>query len=403
MRRFICLTMISAILFGAGLLAGQGVPGHSRQPSVAIDKVEPATETVPSSPRGTLNVDSPDPPFSTISDSRDLESAKKDQLTSSIVEIEKSTTEPPESSPEERRQVRELILRIFPDANADTVEVWVESYTGMELGEVEFVLEQKRAASGSLDSQLSNGLLAPIPAPLEMASDVSSAQHVIGQAMKSVTLNLRNSMAAGYRKIVVVPEAVSNTQPINEATSNPFHVTTFRSMQIGRLISSPAGTHVAIASADEHYFFGLNENQVTRRGDFALLPDRRLGLITSQGTFSLKNSAPLPVDAVGLRITSAGEILYDDASGNSLSAGSIELACVKRLDDLSTLDGVVFQCPAGSKWEIVTAQVANLVENRLELSNVDYKEEILVLGQLKAMLTTDFMAGQIGKTSETTF
>ena len=160
---------------------------------------------------------------------------------------------------------------------------------------------------------------------------------------------------------------------------------------------------MAIASADEHYFFGLNENQVTRRGDFALLPDRRLGLLTSEGTFSLKNSAPLPVDAVGLRITSAGEILYDDASGNSLSAGSIELACVKRLDDLSTLDGVVFQCPAGSKWETVTAQVANLVENRLELSNVDYKEEILVLGQLKAMLTTDFMAGQIGKTSETTF
>jgi hypothetical protein len=274
---------------------------------------------------------------------------------------------------------------MFPDAKPDTISVWAEAYDGMDLGEVEFILEQKRAMSGTLDSEIATAMLGtPLGTTSANALLSPDTMSPIVEAQNAIRMNLQGAWSSGYRRTVVIPEAVNTHDPAGLVSATPRQVTMFRSFETGRLQPSPVPTHVAIGSKNGALMFCLEGNLFTRRGDFQRLADGRLGLVTSSGSYALKDSTPIPESTTTIEVTPMGEIFYD-ADGQPTSAGHVGIVELSKLNRLQTVDGVFFnsETPAGSP---ATGLEADLSIHQLEMSNVNRSDDTQLLELLNTEL-----------------
>jgi flagellar basal body rod protein FlgG len=149
----------------------------------------------------------------------------------------------------------------------------------------------------------------------------------------------------------------------------------FRSFDAGRTVTSPMPLHLAIVGTETSCMFCLEGDRYTRRGDFRLLADRRLGIVTPSGEFAAKNSPVIPDNVTRLRIHSNGQITFNEASGVVAEAGRIELVRFDSMEHLTTDDGVFFSCNSGGVPQVVPPTESVLLVGQLELSNVNQSDE----------------------------
>ncbi len=409
MQQFLAFAVASAVLFTAGLIAGQGVnpSDKSLQPEVAAANVAAANsaseDAASQNSVGSVTTDVVDEttekpmpsPIINASHQRQEEVTDRFFFSSSADAAKASETAPKQdtelapstvaTNPEARRQLESLIRRMFPDAKPDTISVWAEAYDGMDLGEVEFILEQKRAMSGSLDSEIATAMLGT-PLGTTSADTLLSPDTIspIVEAQNSIRMNLQCVWSSGYRRTVVIPEAVNKQSFAGIVSATPRQVTMFRSFETGRLQPSPVPTHVAIGSKNGALMFCLEGNIYTRRGDFQRLDDGRLGLVTSSGSYALKDSTVIPESATTIAITELGEIFYN-ADGQPASAGHVGIVELPELNRLQTVDGVFFTSET-PKVSSVSALDAELTIHQLEMSNVNRSEDTQLLELLNTEL-----------------
>ena len=417
MQQFIAFAVASAALFSAGLIAGQGVSPIDETALASVTATSAAAQDPApndAAPKDSIDtsiagvpeemVEKPMPsPIMNASHQRQEEvtdryffsSVDAAVDTAKPVEVAKTQETAPQqnaesfpaivaANPEARRQLESLIRRMFPDAKPDTISVWAEAYDGMDLGEVEFILEQKRAMSGSLDSEIATAMLGtPLGTSSAEALLSPDTMSPITAAQNAVRMNLQSAWSSGYRRTVVIPEAVSNQSLAGIVSSTPRQVTMFRSFETGRLQPSPIPTHVAIGSKNGALMFCLDGNMFTRRGDFQRLEDGRLGLVTSTGSYALKDSTPIPESTTRIEITPMGEILYD-ADGQSNSAGHVGIVELSELNRLQTVDGVFFTSETPME-SAATGLEAELTTHHLEMSNVNRSDD----SQLLELLNTE--------------
>ena len=406
MQQFLAFAIASAVLFTAGLIAGQGVNPSDESvlaPATVPNAASEDNVSKDSAPGGTTQIPDEAPekpmPSAVMNASHQRQEEVTDRYFFSSVDAATETSETSETAskqdiesatptvaadPEARRQLESLIRRMFPDAKPDTISVWAEAYDGMDLGEVEFILEQKRAMSGSLDSEIATAMLGT-PLGTNSAAALLSPQAAspIGEAQNAIRMNLQCAWSSGFRRMVVIPEAVNNQSHAGIVSSAPRQVTMFRSFETGRLQPSPVPTHVAIGSKNGALMFCLEGNMFTRRGDFQRLADGRLGLVTSTGNYALRDSTPIPESITSIEITPMGEIYYD-ANGQPTSAGHVGIVELSDLNRLQTVDGVFFTSET-LKESAVTASEVELVTYVLELSNVNRSDD----AQLLELLNTE--------------
>ncbi len=410
MQRILVLSAFAALLFGVGLLAGQGV--HSPDESLKL--------ATPQSPPGMDNAES-DSPFqarefpivnashkSIIDEGAEFESAAS--LSEDFAQTaELQTAQLQTDNPENRSKTLELIKKVFPDADAEIAEIWADSYSGMDLAEVEFILEQKRAMSGGLNSPIFSGITSypSLSAPSSgsasanstalMAQEAGALETSLRAAIDKLDRNLASAWSIGYCQMIVLPEAIQDSQsPGMPRPDTP--VTTLRDFSPGKIIGSPVPTHAAIANGGGREMFVLEGDLFTRRGDFQLLPDRKLGLATSHGCYPLKNSPVIPEDAIGLHIfreqgtaMTSDELLklkirYKIASGEVVTAGEIDIVEIAELDRLTTTDGVIFATQSTELNPLISTYRCGAGTCVLELSNVDRAETLELRQLLQSML-----------------
>ena len=409
MQQFVAFAAASAVLFTAGLIAGQGVDRSDEtvSPPVTVSSPTTATDVTPDDSAVITEQETPDEPLAKPMPSPIMNASHQQQeevtdhyffssvdgTANSTSSSQSSTEQTAETStaqitvanPEARRQLESLILRMFPDAAAETVAAWADAYSDMDLGEVEFILEQKRSLSGSLDSEIATAMLGtPLGATTAESLLSPQAMSPIVEAQNAVRSNLQSAWSSGYRRTVVIPEAVSNQSIPGSNALTPRQVTMFRSFETGQLQPSPVPTHVAIASKNGALMFCLDGNLFTRRGDFQRLADGRLGLVTSLGSYALKDSTPIPESVTSIEITTSGEIMYD-AEGQPVSAGLVGIVELSELNRLQTVDGVFFTSETLNASSVPAAN-AELTTYQLEMSNVNRTDDTQLLELLNTEL-----------------
>ncbi|RLS76259.1 MAG: hypothetical protein DWI00_06645 [Planctomycetota bacterium] len=409
MQQFVAFAVASAVLFTAGLIAGQGVDRSDEtvSPPVTVSSPTTATDVTPDDSAVITEQETPDEPLAKPMPSPIMNASHQQQeevtdhyffssvdgTANSTSSSQSSTDQTTETStaqitvanPEARRQLESLILRMFPDAAAETVAAWADAYSDMDLGEVEFILEQKRSLSGSLDSEIATAMLGtPLGATTAESLLSPQAMSPIVEAQNAVRSNLQSAWSSGYRRTVVIPEAVSNQSIPGSIALTPRQVTMFRSFETGQLQPSPVPTHVAIASKNGALMFCLDGNLFTRRGDFQRLADGRLGLVTSSGSYALKDSTPIPESVTSIEITTSGEIMYD-ADGQPVAAGYVGIVELSELNRLQTVDGVFFTSETLNASSVPAAN-AELTTYQLEMSNVNRTDDTQLLELLNTEL-----------------
>jgi len=288
---------------------------------------------------------------------------------------------------DQRTAIRSLIHQHFPHTDAVDVEIWVETYADMNLDEIAFVLEQKRLTSktiGVRDSASLTSLLPSVTHPVLATQFHSSPEQSSEIAIRAVETNLRSAYSLGFRRTVVLPEAITDSKSSFAAQTQSVSTTSFRSFQSGTLISSPIGTHVALTN-EHSTMFWLEGNCLTRRGDFQVLADRRLGIVTRNEEIAAAESTPLPEGATDVQVSQNGTIQFKDAAGETCEAGQIALCSVKDLAAMKSADGVFFTVrDAGDVMRRGDAS-AFLLTKMLEQSNVDPVSENSLLTLLKSL------------------
>ena len=389
MAKWITVALVAGLLFSAGLYAGHSVPFSNVLATGLKTQSNSAPVVVNQDLAGNASAASytknSDVPFSLISRAERV--ADADVRTAGLDdrrETDGTSAEVPDIavSDAERAAIRKLILQHFPNTDSDLAEIWVETYAGMDLDEINFVLEQKKQTSSELGAGLSI-----LPAPSQstaMGRSTAKQESSLEGDVACVTTNLRSAYSLGYRRMVVLPEAVDTSASFTDHERRNIPSTRFRSFESGPLIQSPIATHVALSN-ESSVMFCLEGNRVTRRGDFQILADRRLGIITSSGEFAADGSTPLPEVVNDIQILQNGTVRFSNATGETLEAGRIAVCSISNLADLQTSDGVLFLASDADQIMVMEDPVSVLRRNSLEQSNVNRMDENSLLDHLKSL------------------
>ncbi|MBC7964295.1 MAG: hypothetical protein H7Z17_00090 [Fuerstia sp.] len=372
MTKWITIAVAAALLFSAGLLAGHSVPFAKVQATGADDESSPEPGFGPK-PASDMSADSTD--ASSISFiSHANPSDNEEQRTAELV---------PGGAPGSghRSAVRNLVQQYFPNTDASVIDAWVETYSDMSLDEVTFILEQKRRTSNEIGTAFS---MPSLSHPAQTVQSPSESDQAEDATIQMVEANLRAAYSLGYRRMVVLPEAFAHSESQSADKPRSVPATSFRSFESGALIGSPIATHVALTKEDS-MMFCLEGNRLTRRGDFQLLSDRRLGIVTSGEEMASAESTPLPDDATDVLISQNGTIQFRNAAGETGEAGRITVSCVKDLADLQSDDGVFFTASDAGHLTRHEDASAFVLLKTLEQSNVDRSYENSLLEHLKSL------------------
>ena len=306
-------------------------------------------------------------------------------------EVKERTSGSPgnERSPDERRAaILKLIQGQFPDTDAEVAAVWAETFGEMDPDEIRFILEQKRRISTELGSAVT---LPPLDtSPIPIAEPLSSTpESSINAAACMVQRNLQSAWSLGYCRMAVCLEASNDPESLSADETRHLPVTSFRCFESGPLIQSPIPTHVALTKSSST-MFRMDAGRLTRRGDFCLLRNRRLGIVTRSGELACAESMPIPEDAINIRVATSGLVQYQNAAGETCEAGRISVCSVINPAELQSEDGVIFESQNVDNPVLHVDSADFLQPNTLEQSNVDQTYESLLLTYLKSLTQTSF-------------
>ena len=386
MAKWITVGTVAALLFAAGLIAGHSVPfgDSSSNTGRAESPIVPHTTADNASSFG--GKDSSVPARTQTSNSAAQAGSEPISFvshtnTADPSEFQSVEMQPAAASSEHRAAIRQLIERHLPGTDASVAEIWVETYADMDLEELEFILEQKRQSPHMVSSELSLPPLSEVPA---VGRDSQESDFSVDVVARVVQGNLRGAWSVGYRRMVVLPEAPWNRESPADAEFRGLRTTRFRSFEPGSLMKSPIPTHVALSN-ESLVMFRLDDDTLTRRGDFQILADRRLGIVTSRWERASADSIPLPETATQVYVAANGTIKWLNAAGDTGEAGRITVCRVTDLSQLQTDDGVFFTTSNVSFITSLDNASAFLRTNALEQSNVDRVHEESLLSYLRSL------------------
>ena len=373
MAKWITVAIVAALFFSAGLFAGHSVPFTKALATAPTAKINsgPASAVQKTTSEVTMESSVPNDanPASFVSHAAPVDSAEF--RTAEM--IEEST-----AGREHRAAIQNLIRQHFPDMDADVAEIWVETYAEMSLDEIIFILQQKRSASNEI------GTGASLPDLLVTELLASNPEQTVDVAVRMVKSNLQSAYALGFRRMVVLPEAISDPESLTDEEKRCTPTTSFRSFESGPLVRSPIATHVALTK-ESSVMFLLEGNRLTRRGDFRLLKDRRLGVVSRCGEMASAESTPIPEDATEVQIAADGTIHFENATGETGQAGRIAVCSVTDLENLQSDDGVFFTVSDHGAVTMREDAADFLLTNTLEQANVDRSYENSLLAHLKLL------------------
>ena len=276
--------------------------------------------------------------------------------------------------------VRQQIQLAFPDADAETIDAWSETLQDLSSREIAEILMQKKALSGSLNSLLPPSLQTP---PITTSQSAVPAHNSVDTLSAVLMRNLQNAHCPGYRRLVLLPQPVTAASVSADSHLVNSEQTLFWSFQPGRSIHSPLPLHVSLGE-DTSLMFQLEGNILSRRGDFQLLPDRRIGLNTPSGFRALANSPQLPPTAHRVSIDELGRIQFaTEPDGPQSEAGFVAVARIEHPEELRSDDGVHFTSDRDDTWQALNPETLSLKTRQLELSNVDPASERMQLETLR--------------------
>lgn len=364
MRQGLQFPLFGGLLLFIGVAAGTMILPEVRwlnQPPMSAETVAlPPAET-----RAEATVASPDTaPFFAATPTQQGEPATAGTDESPFVLVAAT-------SGEDRTAIQKLIRRVFPDADAATVDAWAETFQGMSATEISDILEQKKLLSGSLDS-----IFTPELQPPKSPVGRGLANSNRDEERTATRQNLRHAWTVGYRRRLVLPGPGEDGSAGSVAAGLDFI-----DFSSGRRVKSPQPLHVAFADHALQMFL-LQDGSLTRRGDFSIQPDGKLGLNTAGGVRELRNSLVVTDRTRVLRVLENGEVQQAGEQDGWMTIGHLPVAEVLRPELLTTSDGVHFEAIAPHAWRELSAGEIRLVPGTLELSNVDPAEELQRLDAL---------------------
>jgi len=265
-------------------------------------------------------------------------------------------------SPERRAHVRSIIERIRPNADPDTMDIWIEQFASMPDGNIEFLVSQSALLNGNsqLPSILGGGSESAngdstlnMPQSLAGPTIQPATTSLSAAAVDVVSRNLSNVMTVGYREELELTTA-SASPVVGLKRLAVFHHGTGPSVVTG----SPL--HLAIQTSGA-VFFHLADGRLTRNGMFSRLDDGSLGISEDDADVALEDS-PVVHSLTSFRIQPDGTVFEDGKR-----VGVISIVAVPQPELLTTDDGVYFQTDA----DVKAATEVELQIGALELSNVD--------------------------------
>jgi len=380
MTKWITVAVVAGLFFSVGIFAGHSVPSTKALAtgSIEVSNPDPPADQKPASDIPVDSTATHDSlPIALISQSAAIENAEFRTVESMEQDV---------SADAHRKAIRNLIQQHFPDTDAVAAEIWVETCSDMSLDEIAFVLEQKRLTSKGIGASLPEKLMPSLPPLIDtvLAEPRPSSPGQAGDiAVRLVKANLSSAYSLGFRRTVVLPDAITDLKSSTPDNPQSVPLTSFRSFESGPLISSPIATHVALTKEDSTMFC-LEGNRLTRRGDFQLLADRRLGIVTRCDEIASLDSTTLPEGATDVRILQNGSIRFKNTAGETGEAGRIAVCSVTDLADLRSDDGVFFTVTDAGNVTMREDASAFLLTHRLEQSNVDRAYENSLLTHLKS-------------------
>jgi flagellar basal body rod protein FlgF len=288
--------------------------------------------------------------------------AQAGDLPESLSLPEFGETDAPAVSQERREHVRHIIERIRPNADPDTIDIWVEQFASLPDGNIEFLVTQSSLLKG--DSQLPSILGGAFESTLdssEARTSQSSTDVMIQPAANRsliesddvVSRNLANVMTVGYREELELKAASASAVPGLRRLAMFQHGT-------GPSVVTGSSLHLAIQTPGA-VFFQLEDGRLTRNGMFERLDDGRIGITDGDSVVALKES-PVIGSLERVRIEADGTVFEGERPVGVISVGTVQ-----QPELLSTDDGVYFKTDA----EVAMATEIELLAGSLELSNVD--------------------------------
>lgn len=272
----------------------------------------------------------------------------------------------------------QIIQNAWPGIDQATAEAWAIEMSGMSREDIEFLLEQRRAAGIRSFGSFLNGSELPKPAPAKSQGSVemqsipsiegpacpTSLQQAIAQSLR----NLSGMNAIGYRRSVVFLTPCQG----NGSSGTVFPSWTYssvRDFKCGDLMQTFGPLHVALPQ-DPQYMFVLSDSLLTRRGDFTLLASGRLGLSSGADSYPVEGVEAVPAEAEFVSIEVTGAVMAKLKDGTTKSLGRIQIAQVAQPGCMTTEDGVFFHCPAAQMEIVGERAVVSLQTGFVETANV---------------------------------
>ena len=428
MPRSARLLLFSVLMFVLGISAGRAL--HARRPNgialsphglphhVKVDQPSPVTFGSLESDR--LNSREPDSP-ATDPQSIFLASLSEVISDNQLKQVDPSFDQHSAASGADRNDIRDLFSEMFPAATDEQAGIWADEFADLDLEEVRFILQQRMTVQNeprippmslTLSSHSVDELINVAPPVQEwgkvlewqtiediVVTDQTKAPsvesvNVLAAAVRHARRNMRGLHVPGYRAAVVLFDSADADSPNDRLTvSNRFNP--------GASMVTGSPLHVALPD-DAALMFQLGDGSaVTRRGNFEVLSDRRIGLSVGDKEWPIFESPTLPDFVHDVRIESDGRIVAirkSDELGQSNDAtseeeltviGHIAVVRLLRLDVLHTTNNVVFSLPKNDNGvqsaSISEAAEAELRVGAIELSNVVITEERAMLQNLEQL------------------
>ncbi len=317
--------------------------------------------------------------------------------------------------PVRRARVLQLITEYLPSLSAVEAEVWADEWATLTDADVCFMLEQRKMLLGRQPLMS----LPKLPESLgESNYESESTASGLESVISTIRTNLTCSHCPGYRRqcVVITPSSVT--------VCSGFRVQTVTDFSVAKRMYSGNPMHAALPDDPQMMFVLAGFEQdghetdatiesctvLTRKGDFEVLSDGRLGLRMGNRQLVLAPEVRIPPEHGSSKILADGRVVCVSSDGAETILGLMPVAKVQRPDQLRTDDGIFFRMNPGGRLDIMVWEdfaKSALRVSEYELSNVDHDEDWKALNhfrrlaeELKSSTGCDFTVTTVSGQSE---
>lgn len=326
--------------------------------------------------------------------------------------------------------LRQLLVKIMPDSEADQLDIWEEQFEGMPLEAVAQIFQIREnidQPTNIIVADVPKRKLPPLPLDLEDGpvtpddfqgdlsfslespseeAELEPSDSALIFALNNCLHNIANAHTVGFKRATVqlsplksIPVRIPGAQDSSgKRTAVGIEVGlgvevagTVRDFTQGKFIKSTRPLDFAISGDGFFQVTDRTNTYYTRYGAFSIDADGELVLATAQGAFNLEPSITIPADATGIIISTSGNVEVQQAGVAQLTqVGQLQLARFINPGGLSAVGGNLYEETGASGGPMVGTcgleGLGTIKQYLLEASNVDLQQELLTMRQLQEQI-----------------